>query len=134
MRKTRKSHQKTLNPLLFSMLISVCSLFILVLVSSLILMRCENPSGNVGIATIMLFPLSGSVCGIATTLYKGENGVKESLIAALIISALLCIIGLVVLKGALSPSVLINCATFILSSAILSYLARPKAKRHRRYR
>lgn len=128
MRKTRKK----LNPLLFAILTSLTSLLVLSLIAAFVLLQSENPSGNIGIITVMLFPASGAISAVLTTLFKGENAVKEELMASFGTSLLIIALGLIFSKGALSSGVLINAAVFILSSLTVSYLSRPKRRRHRR--
>ena len=126
-----RKRKNKLNPLWFSLIVSLISLMILCFICAFILMRSENPSENLGIGTIMLFPICGSVCGLAGSLYKGENATKESLMASSICSLLLIVLGLILSGGRLSPSVLINSLVFILSSVIIAYLSRPKQRRRR---
>ena len=128
MRKTRKK----LNPLLFSATISLACILILTLVSSLILLSSQNPTGSVGLATVLLFPLAAAVTAIATTLYKGESAIRECLISSLLVSGLVISLGLIFSGGSFPFSALLNCAAFTLSSLAISILARPKAKRRRR--
>jgi hypothetical protein len=93
------------------------------------LLKCENPSGNIGLATLMLFPVCGSITGLASTFYKGKNAIKECLISSGAVSFLLVAIGLIVSKGKISVSILINIAIFTLSSIVVAYISRPKRRR-----
>lgn len=128
MRKTRKK----INPLLFSAIISLACILILALVSSAVLLKCENPSGSVGLATVLIFPLAAAITSVATTFYKGEGALRECLISSLIISGIIISLGLIFSGGSFPFSALLNCATFMLSSTVISIFARPKTKRRRR--
>ncbi len=129
-----KKTQKKLNPLLFSLLCCILSLPILAFAGAFIIMRLENPSASLTITALMLFPVCGSLSAVLTTRYKGENAVKEGLIASFSTSILIILLGLIFSHGALSASVLISSCVFILSNLCISYLARPKSRRHKRHR
>ena len=124
-----RKRKNKLGPLWFTLIVSLVSLMILCFACAFILMKTENPSENLGIGTIMLFPICGSVCGLAASLYKGENATKECLLASGICSLLMIALGLVFSSGRLSPSVLINSLVFMSSSVIIAYLSRPKQRR-----
>ena len=128
MRKTRKR----LNPLIFSFIAALSSMLTFSLVIAFIILRLEDPSSAVGIASVMLFPLSGALSAVLTSRYKGEIAVKESLISSLLISFVIIFIGLIARGGTLPISALYNGGLLIASSIIIAYLTRRKSRRHRR--
>lgn len=112
--------------------ISLVTLLILSLVSSMIIYAGENPTSNIGIASLATLISSAAVSGIIISRYKGNEGMKVAGLSSLATVLIMLIIGVILSGGKFSPSAFINYGCYVGISLLAAYLGRKRGKRRRR--
>ena len=104
------------------------SLFGALLLVSGMLLLCENPMAYAGVGAVCALLLVGFVYGL---LCSREEGFLLSLLSPLCLSLIMLILGIVITKGHLSLSPLLNHIFFLTSTALGRSLPRQKRRKHR---
>ena len=133
--KTRTRTKTKLSPIaaiLIGSLLSIISLIVCALIGSAILIMLEDPTGNIGISALVIFLISGAICGFSISKSKGEGGILTSVLSSGIAMLILILISLIALGGKAPGRVFMNALCYILVSTLFAYLGRKREKKKRR--
>ena len=106
----------------------IATAFILALISSL----TKDPTSLTAGLSLATLLISGSISGFVISRANGEGGALVGISAAVIIVALLIIIGLVMSAGRLRLGVFINLIAYLSVAVFSSVLGKKRIKRRRR--
>ena len=129
----RTKNKTARGALVFGIALNVAAFFICTLVSSAIILSTDNPTGNVGMGSMISFFICAAICGFAVSKYKGEGGALPAIASALLFTLVLLAIGLISTKGAIPLATVLNYAAYVIISALCAFFAARKTpRRHRR--
>ena len=114
---------------------SLSSLLILGLaaaLASLLLIGLENPSEQIGLASLAVILLSAMISGFALSVFFGKDGFVRALISLLIAAIAFVVIG--GCTGGITTACLMNAASYLGTGALSAFIGRPRSRRHRRPR
>ena len=129
MRRT-KTNRSTL---IFGIILTAASFFILTFLASLLLSMIKNPLGASGIASFAVLLITGILSGFFTAKYKGEHGILPSGACALIFAFILFCTGLISSGGKIASITIINLISYVAVAFLFAALAK-RRKRHGRVR
>lgn len=127
-----KRSKRNKHPLIFSLISYTASVLLLLSFFSFIILNLKSPGEITFFLSLTVFPLVALTSTFAVTRYKGEIAIKESLISAIIIASAVIILSIFLKDGDGGLGALLNGAVLIISSALFSYLLKPRYKRRRR--
>jgi hypothetical protein len=94
-----------------------------------------DPTGKIGIFTLIMLIVSSAVSGIFTSWQNPTEKIGFSMTAALGITLVMLLIGIIISAGKLSGGAFMNYGCYFGTYALLSYLGmRAKDKRKRKMR
>ena len=128
--KRNKNYKSGTRKFVPSLLFCIFSYLIFTLVASFILLKTAESSAIVPISSLIVFLISGAVSGIFISRYKGEGGVKFTALSTLTFVLILTLISLVMSRGQLKGSLLMNYFCYLLVGILFSALARKRTGRH----
>ena len=126
-----KIQKSALGSLAFGVIFSFTSLFIISFVCSLVLIATENPGGSINGVSLAALLITAAVSGFAVSKYKGEGGMKISLICALISAAVILAISLISSGGNISGGIFMDSLCYVLIAAFTAFLGRRREGRRR---
>lgn len=115
---------------LFGMLISVVSFFVFSALAAILASSADNPTGSVGIYSLLALTLSAAVSGALISRMGGQGGMRFSLICSLCTVLLMALYAIITTGGAPKSAALMNYICYIGVSALFSFLGR-KREGHR---
>lgn len=110
---------------------SFLSLLTVSLISSVILINTKNPTGSIGISSLISLLAAALLSGFMISRRNGEDGIKTSLFSSLAFVVILFSVSLISSKGKIGGAVLMNGLCYMLV-AIPAALFGGKQKRRRR--
>ena len=108
--------------------ITVVLAFIMAFISSF----TKDPTSLTGALALVSLLVGGAISGFVTSRMNDEGGALVGTLSAVIASALILIIGLIMKSGKLDLSVFINLIAFICVSVLFAILGKKRIKRRRR--
>ena len=113
------------------LIVSALSLILFALVAALVLLNTSDPTRTVFTASLATLIVSALFGGIFTARVYNEKELKVPLINSGII-ALLMLVASLMLNGGVDGRALLNCALYLLSFNLSSFLTRPRGRRRKR--
>ena len=110
--------------------ISLASLIALSLAASALAFKSENPTSKIGLISTVVLVLSGCVCGIFISKFKGKGGVCCAALTALAFAVIL-IMSKLIFSGDFSVYSIINAVCYLGSATLCAYLSRPRTAKRR---
>ena len=132
--KKRNFNKHGRSGFLLGALICALSFVATLLVFSLLLSLFENPIAKISLFALLAFLVSGAVSAFINAKRKVEGGTLFSLLSSLIASTLFFSVGLIVSRGKIELSLLMNVLCYILISFVFARLASIKKKRHAKFK
>lgn len=126
------AHRTGARALIFGIIFTVAVFFTAAFVCALIISRTENPTGHIGLCSMIVLFITAAASGFATSRYKGDGGMLPAVLSSLLFALIVLIIGLVGGKGKLPLINVINLGAFMLISALSAALGRKREKKRRR--
>ena len=114
--------------------LSAVLLVLLSFIVAIIAASVKNPTSMIGILALFALTVSGAISGFVTSKIKGEGGFGIAALAALTVTMLIMLLGIILCGGKLSGGTLMNCACYMGISSFSGFIAknRPKKRRKRR--
>ncbi len=117
---------------LVSLALSVVLLLAVSLASAAIAYSSDDPTGKIGIYSLVSLIISAAACGFGVSRFKGEGGIAMAALVALSISLLMMTLGAILGGGRLGGSAVMNYLCYFGVAVIFSVLGKKREKRHRR--
>ncbi len=130
-RKFKAMKESALGRFFPCVLVSIALVLLSTLVMAALAAISENPTGKIGIYSLVALILSAILSGIISARISGAEGIKYPLLSALCV-VLIMLLFSVVIEGAPSASSLMNYGTFVAVSAFSGFLGRKREKRRAR--
>ena len=111
--------------------ISLFALLILSVAASFFAYKSANPTAKTGLISTIVLVLSGCLCGVFVSKFKGEGGIRCAFLTASAFAVIL-VASKLIFSGSFSAYSLINATSYLASTLLCAYLARQK-QRKRRY-
>lgn len=107
--------------------ISAAALLVLSLIGALIAAMLDDPTGHLGVISLVVMLLSAMVGGVISSRIRGEGGVGFATLTALAIVLIMLIINIITCAGKVSPGAFMNYACYLGAASLFSYLGRKKS-------
>lgn len=120
--------------LAFGVIFNTALFLIINFLVSIILGKLENPTGNMGMVSMLTLYACALISGFSVAKFKGEGGALPSSMSSLIFVLLLLVVGLIISRGKLPVITAVNYAVYMIISILGSLFAARKPKRRRRTR
>ncbi len=138
MKKHRGSKKKTSlrSAVLFGVVFSCLSIIAVSFFASLLVSRLDDPSGNLGHASLASLLIAGAISGFAVSKYKGDGGISASLISSLITVFIMLAAALIGKSGNVGGGIFMNYLCYLSLAALSAFLGRGREgrKKHKRTR
>ena len=131
-KKGTRACKSNVSTILFGVIFSFTALFIISFAFSLILMASENPGDGVGKISLAALLITAFISGFAVSKYKGEGGVKTSILTSFISAAVILSSSLILSKGNVGGGVFMNCLCYFMMASLAAFLSRKRERRHKR--
>ena len=125
-------HTTKVSPIIFGIVISLISLFASSLVVSLVVSAMKNPVEVLSLGSLVAFMLSGAISGFVIAKKNKGMGFRASLFSSLFFIVAVFLVSLVLKKGSVSGSSLMNYLCYIMISAFFSFWGSREPHRRRR--
>ena len=131
--RTRSTAQRSgVRALIFGIIFTAAMFFITAFMAAIILSRTENPTGHVGLCSMICLFVTAAASGFAVSKYKGDGGVLPAILSSLFFALIVLMIGLIGGKGKLPLISVINLGGFMIISALSAILAKKREHKRRR--
>lgn len=135
--KRTKGHAKNRSAgatLAFGIIFNAVLFLAVTLFASFIMAKLDNPTGSMGMVSMLTLYICAVISGFAVAKFKGEGGVLPSVMSSLIFALFLLVIGLILSKGSVPFVTAVNYIVYVLLAIGGAFLACKKSNRRRRTR
>lgn len=118
---------------IISLGISAAAIVLLSLVGAMVAVNLDDPTRYLGLISLCVMLLSAVACGIVSTIIKRDTAVRFCSLVALTMVLIMLLIDVIICKGRIAPSALMNYVCYF-GVAVISSLLCKKATTKRRHR
>ncbi len=135
--KRTKGHAKSRGAgtaLAFGIIFNAVLFVIVTFFASLIISRFNNPTGSMGMMSMLALYICALISGFSVAKFKGEGGALPSVMSSLIFTLILLTVGLILSKGGIPFVTAVNYIVYVLLSIGGALIACKRSNRRRRTR
>ena len=119
---------------LISLGVAMLCLAVVCLIMAAIAYSTNNPTANIGLASLASLVISAVISGITITRIKGDGGIKLAGLVSIAVVLILLLIALIMKKGSVLPSAFMNYGCYVGIFVLSAYIGKKRSGTRRRRR